>query len=342
MSRRPWLWLTAVFLVLVAVTAVWVSIDRRPPEWDHANHLERALRCHRSLAEGQIWAAISGDSAFYPPLVPCAAGVLYFVFPVAPLTAQAVMLAFLALGMAAVFGVGRILWDDRAGLIAAFLFGTAPFVVFSLLNFQLDLPLASIVALTLWITLRTEGFRRPAWAAALGVVIGLGLLTKPTYLVYVAAPYSISLRGPRAARRRRLTLASPRASRRGHRAAARAAHRGMPFQVVDRRSAGAEPTRRAVLGRGSCSARVFQPCRASPASLPSGPLGAQVDRGARPICGSRRCLRFVFSTVQNRNLRHAAPAAVAALIATAGVRSFSMSWRVAVVASSPWPRSRCR
>src|SRR5512144_3055134 len=112
----PWLAIAGLFAVLAAVTAVWVSLDRRPPEWDHANHLERALRCHESLAGGHLWAALLGDSAFYPPLVPCAAGVLYFALPVAPLTAQAVMLAFLALGLAAVFQVGRRLWDDRAGL----------------------------------------------------------------------------------------------------------------------------------------------------------------------------------------------------------------------------------
>src|SRR5262245_6963143 len=117
------LWLGLLFLALASVTVAWVSIDRRPPEWDHANHLERALRCHRHLADGNLGAAL-GDSAFYPPLAPCAAGVLYFVFPVAPLTAAAGMVAFVAVDLAAVFAVGRTLWDERAGLLAAFFFGT--------------------------------------------------------------------------------------------------------------------------------------------------------------------------------------------------------------------------
>ena len=30
--------LAALLLGLAAVMAVWLSIDRRPPEWDHANH----------------------------------------------------------------------------------------------------------------------------------------------------------------------------------------------------------------------------------------------------------------------------------------------------------------
>src|SRR5262245_27116135 len=71
-TRRPWLWLIGLVAALAIVTAVWVSIDRRPPESDHANHLERALRCHRALA-GQVEhpiRAILEESSFYPPLVP--------------------------------------------------------------------------------------------------------------------------------------------------------------------------------------------------------------------------------------------------------------------------------
>jgi 4-amino-4-deoxy-L-arabinose transferase-like glycosyltransferase len=344
MTRRPWLCLTAVFLTLAAVTAVWVSIDRRPPEWDHANHLERALRCHRSLAEGRLWAAISGDSAFYPPLVPCAAGVLYFAFPIVPLTAQAVMLAFLALGMAAVFGVGRILWDDRAGLLAAFLFGTAPFVVFSLLNFQLDLPLASIVALTLWILLRTQGFRRPAWTAALGLVVGLGLLTKPTYLVYVAAPIvHQAFAGSRGGEgRRRLALLGLAAGIAAVIALPWYGQRivGMPFQVVDRSFKQAAEADQAALFSWTWLLfypRVFQPQFGLLAGLACvwGLWALWRDRRARAYLWLATLPGlFVFSIIQNRNLRYTLPLLpAAALVAAAGIRSFRMPWRrVAVVA----------
>jgi hypothetical protein len=155
--------LTGLVAALVIVTTVWVSIDRRPPESDHANHLERALRCHRILADGAPHPieAILAESSFYPPLVPCLTGLLYFVAPVVPLTAQAVMLAFLAQGVLAVFALGRRLHGVETGLLAAFFFATAPFVVFSLTNFQLDLPLAAMVAVALYALARTEHFARP-------------------------------------------------------------------------------------------------------------------------------------------------------------------------------------
>lgn len=60
--------LAAPLLGLAAVMVLWLSIDRRPREWDHANHPERAVACHRSLSEpGRDGLAdIIAESSFYP------------------------------------------------------------------------------------------------------------------------------------------------------------------------------------------------------------------------------------------------------------------------------------
>ena len=188
-GRHRWA-LAALLIGLAAAMVVWLSIDRRPPEWDHANHLERAVDCRRSLTAlgrgglGEIIAA----SSFYPPVVSCAAGLLYFVFPVVPLTAQAVMWAFLVVGVLALFGAGRRLIDADTGLVAALLFATAPFVVFSLVTFQLDLPLAGMVALALYVLVRTEELALRRWGLVLGAVLGLGMITKPPFAAYLSGP----------------------------------------------------------------------------------------------------------------------------------------------------------
>jgi hypothetical protein len=190
MTGRHRLALAGLLVGLAAVMAVWLGIDRRPPEWDHANHLERAVACHRSLAAfGPGWLReIIAESSFYPPVVTCAAGVLYFALPVVPLTAQALMWAFLVVGTLAVFGLGRRLLDADAGLLAAFLFATAPFVVFMLLNFQLDLPLAAMVAVALYALARTEELSVRRWALGLGLALGFGMLTKPPFAAYLSGP----------------------------------------------------------------------------------------------------------------------------------------------------------
>ena len=197
-----------LFLGLCAVTVIWVTLDRTPPAWDHANHLGHALSCHRQLAESGLGGlhAILEETAFYPPLAPCAVGLLYFVFPVTPLVAQSVMLLSLGLGLLAVFALAAWLWDEWTGLLAAFFYGTAPFVVFSLTNFQLDLPLAAAVAGALYALARAEAFSRVGWTLGVGLLCAAGLLTKPTFPVYVlpavVAETWVAVRAPD--RRRRL------------------------------------------------------------------------------------------------------------------------------------------
>jgi hypothetical protein len=186
-SLAEWALVGAVFAALVAVAAVWLAVDRRPPEWDHANHLERAVGCAGDLGRADL-RAILERSSFYPPLVLCAAGLAYRLAPSDVAAAQAVVLAFLGLGMAAVYALGRRLAGGTEGWVAALVFGSAPFVVFSSLRFQLDLPLASMVALTVLLLLRTDGFERGGRSWAVGVVLALGLLTKPPFAAYILPP----------------------------------------------------------------------------------------------------------------------------------------------------------
>jgi 4-amino-4-deoxy-L-arabinose transferase-like glycosyltransferase len=201
-SGRHALALGGLLLALGAVAAVWLAIDRRPPEWDYANHLERAVHCQRILSEPghDRLREVMAMSAFYPPVVPCGAALLYRVFPVAPLTAQSVVWAFLAVGTLAVYGIGRRLLDAEAGLLAALLFATAPFVVVSLFHFQLDLPLAAMVALALYVLLLTETLTWTGWSLLLGLVLGLGMLTKPPFAAYLLPPLAwtlvLALRAP--------------------------------------------------------------------------------------------------------------------------------------------------
>ena len=125
---REWAVVAAAFLAIVIVAAVWLAIDRRPPEWDYANHLENALLCRRDLAAGDL-GAVFARSSFYPPLVSCVAGFVYGVLPSDVVFGEVVMLASLGLGMAATYSLGYRLAGGASGVVAAILFGTAPVVV---------------------------------------------------------------------------------------------------------------------------------------------------------------------------------------------------------------------
>jgi len=335
---RPRVLLLLLFVLLCVVTVVWVGIDRRPPEWDHANHLERAFDCYRTLSEPghDRVKEITEASSFYPPIVSCAAGVLYFVFPIAPLTAQAVMLAYLAVALISVFALGARLWDPAAGLLAAFFLATAPFVIFSLTNFQLDLPLMAMVALALYLLVGTDHFRHPGWSVAFGVASGLGMLTKPPFAAYVLPPLLWAAWHAVTApdRRRRLGLMAlallPAAALAipwyGPRAL------GLPMQVANRSFKQAAE---------SGHAEAFTPealsfyLRVLPSQLGVlatllfvwGLLAVARQRATRAFLWAAVVPFVLFSLIQNKNLRYTLPILpAAALVAVAGVRSLDLRW----------------
>lgn len=339
-SVRSWLLLASIFFGLVLVTVIWVTLDRRPPVWDHANHLERALVCYRILFERGL-AGLGGIvemSAFYPPVVPCAAGLLYFAFPVTPLASQSVMLGFLGIALVSLFLLGSRLFDAPTGLLAALLFGAAPFVVYSTTNFQLDLPLASVSVLALLVLLRTEESSGRAWSVAAGLTLGLGMLVKPPFAVYLLPPFLLlAWRAARAPERGQrfvnlglalllgVVLSLPWYGLRLF---------GLPAQIANRafKQAAASGYPEAL----TASSLFFYPRALLPIfGLLAGPLFAWgllvlVRRPkARGVLWSASLVPFgVFLFIQNKNLRYVLPLLpVAALIAAVGLRALAPAWR---------------
>ncbi len=337
---KHWLALAALYMGLVVLVGTWVSLDRLPPVWDHANHLERAVECHRILAEPghDRLREILESSAFYPPIVPCAAGLLYFVFPATPLVAQSVMLGFLGLALVCLFLLGRRLFDATTGLVAAWIFAAAPFVVYSAINFQLDLPLAGAVSLALLVLVQTDGFSRRAWCAFLGLALAFGMLVKPPFAVYLAPPLAIvawwALRG--VDRRRRLTNLGLACLLGGVLSLPWYGPRlfGLPLQIASRSfRLAAEAGQPETLSAFSLSfyPRALVPMFGALAAglFVWGLLALIRAPAARHLLWSASLVPFgVFLFIRNKDLRYVLPILPAAsLIAAAGLRWVAPSWR---------------
>ncbi len=340
LAAVPGVQLAGIFGALAIVAAVWVQTDRRPPEWDHANHLERAALCGQILADRGLagWGEIVEMSSFYPPVVPCSAGLLSLLFPLTPLTAQSVILFFLALALVSLLLLGRRLFDSSTGVLAALIFGTAPFVVFSTTNFQLDLPLAAAVIFSLLALVLTEDFSRRGWSVVAGLSFAFGMLVKPPFAVYVLPPLAlVAWRALRARDRRAgvfnlllaLVLAGalslpwygPRLF-------------GLPLQITTR------SFKQAAL-QGSPETFSGAALLLYPRTLPAifgllaapllawGLLALARRRDSRGLLWSASLAPFVvFLLIQNKNFRYVLPIfPVAALIAAAGLRAFAPAWR---------------
>jgi hypothetical protein len=92
---------------------------------------------------------------------------------------------WLVLLLVSVYLLGKRCAGPPAGLLAAFLTSSFPGVFGLARRFELDLPLTAMVALTMLLLVRTDGFRRRAASVVVGLVAGLGILVKAQLVLFL-------------------------------------------------------------------------------------------------------------------------------------------------------------
>lgn len=98
------------------------------------------------------------------------------------------ILLFLCLLLVATYGIGVRLRGPPAGLVAAVLLACFPHVIGYSRSYWMDLPASALVALGVWALLTTDGFLRRRRSVLFGLIVGLGMLTKFTFLVFLIGP----------------------------------------------------------------------------------------------------------------------------------------------------------
>jgi len=191
-TDRVTLAFASLILFIVIANIIWAGPMRGSPQhWDSAIHLSESLGADRLTEEpeGVTLKSLLNVSWFYPPLVSYVAVPFYGVLGESPFAAFQVMSFFLVVLILSVYLIGRRMFDRSTAILAALIVCASPIVVEYSRMFMLDLPLASMVALSVWCLLRTDDFERPFASLIAGASLGLGMLTKWTFAFYLAAPF---------------------------------------------------------------------------------------------------------------------------------------------------------
>jgi len=192
---RDLLPLTALWLFHVICNAVWLYLDKHPPAWDSAHHLTMNLRWlafwqSPGLDNLKLVAAASS----YPPLPYWMMVPFYLLIG---LNTDGIILAngsiWLAILILATYGLGKQVHGRRSGLLAAVIVSLYPLIVALERDFLLDIALAAMVALSLWLLLRCGSFDHAGWAFALGLSVGMGNLIKWPFPFFIVAPLLAAL-----------------------------------------------------------------------------------------------------------------------------------------------------
>jgi Dolichyl-phosphate-mannose-protein mannosyltransferase len=179
-----------VAVCFVGVSAWWLSVDRSVPYNDAAWHLFYTFRFHDLIADGDVLGAFDTRNFYPPAMYFLGAGATFIagIHVAVPILAQNVV--FVPLLALACYRIGCMVAGRTAGLLAVVFALGAPLVIEHFHIFMLDIPQATLVAVSTWLILASDRFRRVGPAALAGLALGVGMASKslaPLFLVGLVA-----------------------------------------------------------------------------------------------------------------------------------------------------------
>jgi|GEM_PF-2557516 len=87
-----------------------------------------------------------------------------------------------------IFGIGRVLFNNTAGLLAAFIISFYPSVFGFSRIYMLTFPALSVTTLCVYLLIKSDGFKKRKYSIFFGLACGLGILLRPRFLTYIFAP----------------------------------------------------------------------------------------------------------------------------------------------------------
>ena len=188
-GRRQQILLGLLILIHVANSAVVISRDRYFMVPDALDYFEWSMALAQDLRKGEYAGAarmLWGNKQRTPlSIIPAALSQLGGTDPVA---ARLSTLLWMVLLMYLTYGIGRRLCSPEAGLLAAAAVAAMPMVMGFSRLLWIDLPLCAMSAWCVLMLLRAGNFESRRESLLLGLVVGLGMLTKYSLPIFVGPP----------------------------------------------------------------------------------------------------------------------------------------------------------
>ncbi len=205
---RAGLALILVIAFFVITTVVWVKRDSVPPLWDQAQYLQESELLYHVLRQHGPVAFLSQFSETLrtkAPLITVLPLPFYFFLGEDQLSARYVNVVFIVLASWYLFRLGEMVAGRRAALLSVVILNTFPLVAGMSRQFLVEYGLMTLVILWMYYLVRWQRGEERGSSWALGLLLGLGMLLKVTFPLYVGVPTALMFaqelrkRRPRAA-----------------------------------------------------------------------------------------------------------------------------------------------
>ena len=188
--HRDWLVLALLWLFHAVNNSFWRSINVTILGSDRAAHLLQSLAYYQALKPLSLdsFLRIITYYTFYPPLFHLTIAFFCDLFGVSADVAAMANVVYMAILLWAIYGIGKRMFSAKVGLLTAFLVSMLP-IVFCLSRYTyVEYALLSMVALSIYLLIRTDDFQNRTYSVLFGLSFGLGMLTKWVFIVFLAGP----------------------------------------------------------------------------------------------------------------------------------------------------------
>lgn len=186
----PILLIAGLVLAHGLINWLWLADNVVLPGADRAEHLARSLRYSQMLSPPTLQGFFNTMVAHpvRPSLFHISAALAYGIFGFSVDAGAMINLFYLAILLSATYGLGVALKGRAAGLLATALVGTYPMIYAMSRYVYMEFALTAMVTATIYFLVAGDGFQKRFAALLFGVCLGLGLLTKLTFVAFVAVP----------------------------------------------------------------------------------------------------------------------------------------------------------
>jgi Dolichyl-phosphate-mannose-protein mannosyltransferase len=194
----PYLYLALAIALYLVVTFVWHKLDRSPVEFDQPMYYVRSLGFYDHLRVGDFAGVIADFQEgmtvlapmqpLRPVLIPLISAVGYLLLGTSRAVAILTIAGFTTLLLVFCYLIAKEWAGWKAGVVAAVLTLSLPTISVLSKQYYFDVPLAAMVAGTIYLLIRKDCFSNPSVTIAAGLIGGIGMLCRETYLLFVVFP----------------------------------------------------------------------------------------------------------------------------------------------------------
>jgi len=198
LSRLKW-FTRAVIVFQATLCIAWIIVDRIPPYWDEAWYMLQGMEQLQALKSGgltawyQTWV---GLERIRPGFVPTLLVPLYALFGLGDDVGLIVNVLALCALLYATYRLGEVMSGPMAGILSAMTLASYPIVVGLSHILLVEMTMMALVALSMLALWKSDGFRNRRLSLLFGLCLGLGLMCKVFYVVFVVGPLAVVALGP--------------------------------------------------------------------------------------------------------------------------------------------------